>query len=176
MEEQLQNLTTEASTSVTHYDYEIEDTGAYLFKTSKDITYRVWFRIIPHFDNFPDISDCVHEFIFDESDNNKYKYDSSKTKSTICHILSSYFEKNKENFIFFICDFSDDRHNCRNRLFNIWFNSYYSNSDYIKFDSQSEIEDSIYLYSIILLKNNPMKNRIEDVFNNLHEQYKKNVE
>ncbi len=87
----------------------------------------------------------------------KTTYD-PRIKSTICFILKSFLERNKDEAIVYLCLNNDGKAQYRHRIFNQWFTSFHN-----VYDKHEIILNDFYA-SIIHLSTNQRKEEIIDSF------------
>ena len=77
------------------------------------------------------------------------------------------FLEGLENAVIYVCDSSDGRELLRKRKFDFWFRKY-DDGTIIKIDGHIAIED-FHIYNTILIhKDNPLKNKFIEAFNDLN--------
>lgn len=86
-----------------------------------------------------------------------------KVKSTIQHIISTFFAKNSEDAVLYICLPGDGLAKSRHITFDRWFNEL--GQQFIKYDSHVKYTEDDFYSSLILLANNPCKDILIDAFN-----------
>ena len=87
----------------------------------------------------------------------KIKYD-PKIELTIVFLINSFFKKNDENAILYLCLNNDEKAKYRHRTFNRWFKNL--DKDFIK----HQIIANDFYGSILLQKSNPFKEEIISAF------------
>ncbi len=128
-----------------YYQEEGVDHPLFLFKTIHGLTYYVSFKKMGVY-NYP--FNNLYSLDFDEIDKTKSIPD-TKISITISHIIYKFIKDSTETILFYVCDSSDSRHQCRSRLFSIW-KSNITNPNYVKLDidlNQTEINMS-FIYDI----------------------------
>ncbi len=115
----------------------------------------------------------LFEFGFDHVEiGNKTKED-KKIRTTILHILLSFFDFLPNAAIFYVCDSTDDAHSASKNLFDRWLYEYQKtgNSLFVKYDFEPELEEMELIISFISLKNNPQLNLMLESFEQVIQEY-----
>jgi hypothetical protein len=131
------------------YSIEQKEDGTYFFKTISGISYIAYFIDVSFDSTIP-----LYSFSF-EPENEKGVYD-ERISVTIIHILRKFFE-NHLNSMLFVCDVSDGKEKGRLRLFNNWYKNYQGDDILLKIDYQTTFPDYNLLASLLIHKENVLK-------------------
>ena len=155
------------------YNYQFDETAqSYVFTTEKGIEYKVAFILDYTFSAVSNIQiDDIYQLIIEKTTEIKEPLDRN-VSSTICEILSIFFEKAR-NTILYICDDGDERAEVRFRKFNIWYIESELSNIITKVDNvivSENIAGSAKIYSSLLYHNeNANKKAILDIYHSIEQ-------
>ena len=151
------HISVEAVNRRSPYKVEQEDDAVFSFKTKHGIVYTVGFVWdISFFD------EGVYQFFINNISGQTAERDDNLSE-TVRAIIEEFFAQ-KEPVMLYICDTTDRRQASRDRLFQIWFNTYILNEGYTLHSESMTIDNIRYFSSIILRKDHPMHNEVISSF------------
>ena len=119
------------------------------------------------FDNFPEISADIFAFNIDvEKGAAKEQPLDIAIAATVVEIIKKFLAI-KENAVLYICDSTDHKEHIRKRKFDNWFQKH-DDGTIIKIDHKAILEQVIIFNSLLIHKDNPMKNRFITAFAQLN--------
>ena len=89
-----------------------------------------------------------------------------RTGRTIIEIIKLFLAE-RENAVIYVCDSKDGKEGSRRRKFDQWFRKY-DDGSVIKVNGHISLPDLNIYNAILIHKDNPLKNRFIDAFNNLN--------
>jgi len=137
------------------------ETSTYYFTTSNSVEYSlVFLDSLGYLQNTTTghLISKVFSLNIDKLNGSKAVLDPD-VKTTISCIVS-YFFRDIENSLLYVCDYTDAKHEARKRKFNAWYNSS-DNTDFKKLDDCINTEDGEHNTSLIYNINNPFSNHLE---------------
>jgi hypothetical protein len=115
------------------------------------------------FDEYPDIASLFYTFNIDvEKGKSKEQPLDRRIAVTIAQIIRKFLI-DVEKGVIYICDSSDRKEHIRKRKFDIWFREH-DDGTIIKVDHSVLVEGTTILNSLLVHKDNPLKNRFLEVF------------
>lgn len=143
------------------YNLTFLENSTYEFRTVHDVVYSVYFIDgSSYFTDYPDFAADVLTFGFDLKYSSHFKIPADdRVRITISKIIISFFDANPDKILFFVCDTKDRKQLSRINTFERWhrYANHYSLEKYNEFIQAEDI--SVYC-SVILHKENLLKNRI----------------
>lgn len=119
------------------------------------------------FENFPDISSDIYAFNIDvETGASKEQPLDIAIAATVAEIIRKFLTT-KENAVLYFCDSADHKENIRKRKFDAWFQKH-EDGTIIKIDQKAMVEEVIIFNSLLIHKDNALKNRIIAAFYELN--------
>jgi hypothetical protein len=146
------------------YNVAQKEDGTYFFQTINGISYIAYFIDISFDSDIP-----LYSFSF-EPENGKGVYD-ERIATTILHILHKFFESHL-NSMLFVCDVSDGKEKGRLRLFNRWYEEFHGYDILLKMDYQATLPDYNLLASLLIHKENILKDLVIKQFQEFIETMK----
>ena len=133
--------------------------GAYGFKTSSGVLYRIVFT--------PDNTiweEGAYEFCI-LNENQKSSPNDKRLRQTVFCIIEEFFKENPE-ILLYQCETGDNRQAMRDRLFLRWFSEYEFSDLYFIKVAEIEVEETMNFAAVIVQKNNPELEQIVNDFDN----------
>lgn len=155
------------------YNYQFDEIAqSYVFTTNNGVTYKIAFILDYTFSAVSNIDiDDVYQLIIEKTTEIKEPLDRN-VSSTICAILSVFFE-NSRNTILYICDDDDEKAEVRFRKFNIWYTESKLTNTVIKVDNiiiSENVAGSAKIYSSLLYHiENTNKETILDIYHSIEQ-------
>ena len=143
------------------YHFEVDSFQKYTFETDKRYLYEVVFSKLDFiFQSNDQIKDHIYELSVEIVSNfDKLPAKNTKTAATIAQIIEHYFRNHPSSFAVFHILNTDKKGSSRNTIFSNWFKRY--NSDFLeKHDKIIKDDIDIFYVSLILRKDNPLKNSV----------------
>ena len=146
------------------YSFNITKNNYYEFTSIAGNHYACYFvSMKDYLGEYPEISSDVFMFNIELMSNSKKKTDTDERLAlTVVNILKRFLSS-KEYAAVYVCDNIDNKHEARNRKFNVWF-ARFDDGSIIKIDNKVVIEKSVIYNSLLLHKDNPLKNRFIEAF------------
>jgi hypothetical protein len=120
------------------------------------------------FDKFPDLASDIFAFNIDvEKGAAKEQPLDIAIAATVAEIIKKFLAS-KENAVLYICDSTDHKEHIRKRKFDAWFQKH-DDGTIIKIDQKAIIEQAIIFNSLLIHKDNPLKNRFIAAFSELND-------
>jgi Family of unknown function (DUF6169) len=154
--------------------YKFNKSGdSYKFYTDNDVYYSIDFTDGSYyFVKFPNYL-SIYEYSLNVLSTGKHLSPppDKRIELTVVAILSAFLSF-RENCVIYVCQNMDKRHYARKRKFDFWFTQNQGNN-LEKHDVAVEYEDTIYLSSLIIPKNNTNKDEIIALFIDQGNQFNK---
>lgn len=153
-------LSEEAINKNSPYKVSLDLHNEIIFKTDNDCCMRVGFT-----DDYMISEHGVFQF-FIINQSNASSFCDRKLRATILLIFENFFE-NKNRVAVYICDSMDGKQHIRNRLFQMWFNSYSRKENYTLKTLTVDF-DGISYYSALLIRKD---NEDYDLYLHLYQRF-----
>ncbi|MBP6431546.1 MAG: hypothetical protein KA319_07260 [Ferruginibacter sp.] len=136
----------------------------YSFTSEAGTKYLCYFITYDYlFLDYPLIAPYIYSFNLDvESGSSKEQPLDERIGVTVSKIIKQYLNNN-ESAVLYICDSSDYKEHIRKRKFDKWFKKS-DDGTIIKIDRKIAISNNILLNSLLIHKDNPLKNSIIEAF------------
>ena len=151
------SLSIDAINARAPYVVEQAESTTFFFTTKQGVLYSVGFVR-----DYSFLQDGLYQF-FITNVNHIHANAEDGVFETVKVIVEEFFAQGQPVMLY-ICDTMDDRQAVRDRLFQMWFHMYISNTTFTMYNEQVCIDNIQYFASIILRKDHPQHNLIINTF------------
>lgn len=154
------------------YKYNIVKDNYYEFTTLAGTHYACYFLSYSlYFNEYKEISENIFAFNIEVLAKGNNIFIDPRIGYTVVQIIINFLSE-LTNAAIYVCDTSDSRELMRKKKFDQWFRQY-DDGAIIKVDGHIEIENFNIYNAILIHKDNPLKNRFIEAFNELNDQSEK---
>lgn len=132
--------------------------GTLSFTTDNGLCYDAGFV-----EDYSFMEEGVFQFFISERSGKRATKD-MKVKETVVTIIEAFFEYN-EYALLYICDTSDGKQQLRNRLFEMWYNTFSYKKEYTRLSASIMVEDVSFYASVIIKNSNKNFALVSSEFN-----------